>query len=255
MNIKKENYLTIEPESGVHGNYIKLPPFHLDSRSAQYNEEGSLMINHLIKQIFSQDSKGNFMVSYYSPTRQMFVYLATSPLETSTAIPKLEIESGVIKLRLRSILTNDLSLSIPEDDASDSADKVGRRTKERKIGYIIEKVARWRNLYNGIQDSKGNTIKMTLEEAAKKVDISKKSLDDYLLQLRFGRKYGFNFEEHKNDKVGLLRAYVKKFKKLQTKSGIDQNELTRLLNEKGTPLCKSNNCCIPPPGAIRDTNL
>jgi hypothetical protein len=100
---------------------------------------------------------------------------------------------------------------------------------------------------------------MTLEEAAKQVDISKKSLDDYLLQLRFGRKFGFNFEEHKNDKVGLLRAYVKKFKKLQSKLGTEAGnaELRGLLNEKGTPLCKTNKCCVPPPGIIqtRDFNL
>ena len=27
---------------------------------------------------------------------------------------------------------------------------------------------------------------------------------------RLGRKYGFNFNEHYNDKVGVLRAFVKK---------------------------------------------
>jgi hypothetical protein len=54
----------------------------------------------------------------------------------------------------------------------------------------------------------------SLEEAANKVGISKKSLDDYLLQIRFGRKYGFNFNEHKNDKVGVLRDYVRKNKKV-----------------------------------------
>ena len=29
---------------------------------------------------------------------------------------------------------------------------------------------------------------------------------------RFGKKFGFNFNEHKNDKVGVLRAFVKKNK-------------------------------------------
>lgn len=53
-------------------------------------------------------------------------------------------------------------------------------------------------------------IRLTLDEAAKRVTISKKSLDDYLLQIRHGRKYGFNFNEHKNEKVGTLRAFVKK---------------------------------------------
>jgi hypothetical protein len=37
-------------------------------------------------------------------------------------------------------------------------------------------------------------------------------LDDYLLQLRYGKKYGFDFNEHKEAKIGVLRAFVKKKK-------------------------------------------
>jgi len=48
--------------------------------------------------------------------------------------------------------------------------------------------------------------------------VSKKSLDDYLLQLRFGKKFGFDFQKHKDDKVGVLRSYVKTEKNKQ-KSG------------------------------------
>lgn len=55
-------------------------------------------------------------------------------------------------------------------------------------------------------------LKYSLEDAAKKVGISKKSLDDYLLQLRYGKKYGFDFNEHKEAKIGILRAFVKKCK-------------------------------------------
>ena len=40
--------------------------------------------------------------------------------------------------------------------------------------------------------------------------MSKKSLDDYLLQIRKGAKLGFNFQKHRKDKVGTLRSYVKK---------------------------------------------
>lgn len=56
-----------------------------------------------------------------------------------------------------------------------------RRTKERKISYVIERVSMWRKLYNGIQNAEGKIERFTLEDAAKKVQISKKSLDDYLL--------------------------------------------------------------------------
>lgn len=66
----------------------------------------------------------------------------------------------------------------------------------------------------------GNLIRYSLEDAAAKVGVSKKSLDDYLLQLRFGKKYGFDFQKHRNDKVGVLRCYVKEQKsKNQKPSG------------------------------------
>ena len=65
----------------------------------------------------------------------------------------------------------------------------------------------------------GNLVRYSLEDAATKVNVSKKSLDDYLLQLRFGKKYNFDFQKHKNDKVGTLRAFVKKMKAEDKKKG------------------------------------
>jgi hypothetical protein len=93
-----------------------------------------------------------------------------------------------------------------------SSSKANRRTKERKISFVIEKVSMWRKLYNGIQDEGGKIVRYSLDDAAKKVNISKKSLDDYLLQLRYGKKYGFDFNSNKDAKIGLLRAFVKKKK-------------------------------------------
>ena len=87
-------------------------------------------------------------------------------------------------------------------------DLTDSKKRERKIGYIIEKVYAWRKLYNGYRDDKDKFIKYPLEEAAKEINVSKKSLDDYLLQIRLGRKYGFNFDENKNEKIGKLRNFV-----------------------------------------------
>ena len=74
----------------------------------------------------------------------------------------------------------------------------------------------WKTLYNGIYSTDENgkkiKIKYNLEQAAAKAGISKKSLDDYLIQLRIGKFFNFNFTEHKNDKVGILRSFVKKHK-------------------------------------------
>ena len=88
-----------------------------------------------------------------------------------------------------------------------STSKGSRRTKERKIGEVIQKVQKWRQLYYQNCES--------LEEAAKKVGISKKSLDDYFLQLKKGKANGFNFNEHKSDKIGILRNWNKHHKVAQ----------------------------------------
>jgi hypothetical protein len=56
---------------------------------------------------------------------------------------------------------------------------------------------------------------MSLEDAANKVGVSKKSLDDYLSQIRLGRYNGFDFNKNKDQKVGKLRLFNKEIKKVQ----------------------------------------
>jgi hypothetical protein len=63
-------------------------------------------------------------------------------------------------------------------------DQQKRRTKERTITDIIEKVSTWRKLYNGVMVPINGQMQLqrwSLEDAAQKVQVSKKSLDDYLL--------------------------------------------------------------------------
>ena len=54
---------------------------------------------------------------------------------------------------------------------------------------------------------------MSLEDSAMKVGVSKKSLDDYLSQIRLGRINGFDFNKNKDEKVGKLRAFNKEVHK------------------------------------------
>ena len=51
--------------------------------------------------------------------------------------------------------------------------------------------------------------KLSLIEAARRVGVSKKSLDDYYYQLRLGEFYNFNFKDNLSQKIGILRAYVR----------------------------------------------
>lgn len=93
---------------------------------------------------------------------------------------------------------------------SESSVKGAKRIKERSIQTVLYKVAMWRSLYLGYLDSQGIYKQQNLEEAARTVDISKKTLDDYLLQIRLGKKYGFDFQGSINQKIGALRSFVKK---------------------------------------------
>ena len=71
-------------------------------------------------------------------------------------------------------------------------------TRERQIKFIIERVSIWRKLYTGVtlksdKDGSMKTFRYSLIDSARLVGISKKSLDDYLLQIRFGKILGFDF--------------------------------------------------------------
>ena len=84
-----------------------------------------------------------------------------------------------------------------------------KRVKERTIKEVIRKVCVWRRLYNGILRPDGTLIRYTLENAARKTQMSKKSLDDYLHQIRLGTKYKFDFKNRQDEKFGILRNFIR----------------------------------------------
>lgn len=76
----------------------------------------------------------------------------------------------------------DQNLSKKEKPAADEYCLTeNKRTKERQIRYVVERVSLWRKLYNGVDLGNGETVRYSLEDSARLVGISKKSLDDYLL--------------------------------------------------------------------------
>jgi len=169
------------------------------------------------------------VISYFSYSTDMYVYCGNDPIAQGSVIPAEDVSNGddgkQVTIRVRQVLNNSMANLEPigEGEAVKLEGSVNfaeggnnskqKRTKERKIGEILDKVLQWRRLYTGVNDpATGQTIKMSLEDAAQRVGISKKSLDDYLLQIRFGKKYGFNFNDHFNERVGVLRTFVKKHK-------------------------------------------
>ena len=133
------------------------------------------------------------------------------PVPPTVSIPHSDISDGKLILRGKvdsNVMMEDAGERITKKEKTNEKKK-RHRTKERRIGQIIDQVGVWRHYYNGFTDYHGKVVKLSLDEAALKVGIPKKSLDDYYLQLRLGKTYGFNFNEHKDDNVGVLRAFIK----------------------------------------------
>lgn len=178
----------------------------------------SEILDKLPKEIYIK----NKVISVYDKEFDSFIYCGIYPTK-SNILFKVDISLPLIQIKLRNIFnkTGLLRTELLEEGENENIDErqtnmfineKSKRAKERKIGDIIKKVYMWRKLYFGYINENGIEIKLSLEEAAEKIGISKKSLDDYLIQLRIGKMFGFNFNEHKNDKVGILRAFVKKNK-------------------------------------------
>ncbi len=199
-----------------------------------YRNKEYILTQELLKKLNDFISINNFQIFFYNTNIRSYILIGVYPNKIiqekiymkDSIINSKNKDMITIKLKFRQIINKDNALKMEyqiidedkkeEEKSENSYPELGlktRRAKERKIGSVVKKVYMWRRLYTGFEDDQGRTIKLTLEEAAKKVGISKKSLDDYLIQLRNGRSLGFNFNEHQNDKIGVLRSFVKKNKK------------------------------------------
>ena len=91
--------------------------------------------------------------------------------------------------------------------------KQGRtRAAERTIVEVVKKVCIWRKLSSGMAQEDGSLVRYTFKDAAKKVEMSKKSLDDYLAHIKFGIAHGFDFKKRDHEKFGQLRSFNRQIK-------------------------------------------
>jgi len=205
---------------------------------AHFRPNGDLDLTKLIQTLKLMDYPVDMnMIFYYSHATEMYIYCGKEPLHPNTIIPTHEITTHdgkrEVTLRIRQIehsITPKIDPTLEmetaalidvntepdhDQDSSSTTNEKGKRKrhKERKIGEVLDLVLKWRKLYSGIRDPRtGQIVKLSLDEAAKRVGVAKKSLDDYLLQIRSAKKFGFNFQEHYNERVGVLRTFVKKCK-------------------------------------------
>ena len=179
---------------------------------------------------------GGSMINIYLNEASDYVFYGPEPIDHNICINSSELGKGnLIKIKIINYLdkkmlnVNNKTDEMKELDENDEESELNEsnkgngsentvqnffeseaRRRERRIGYIIEKVHAWRKLYNGFYNENGEHTRYSLDTAAELLGISKKSLDDYLLQIRLGRKFGFDFNKYRNERVGNLREFVKK---------------------------------------------
>ena len=209
-----------------------------------YNKERDkfqFLLNEVIDLIYSYANDNtifmneNYCISYsmsdseatnQDPTTRTYYFIGNFPLNENI---KYNIDvplDGVIYLKLRKKISKIKSLryEIYEDENEEEIDeaeeknekseksekaektKECKRSKEKRIGYIVKKVFEWKGLRRLSEQ------KMSLQDAAANVGLSKKTLDEYFNQIKEGKKYGFDFNKYKRDKVNVLRGFVKKKK-------------------------------------------
>ena len=76
------------------------------------------------------------------------------------------------------------------------------------INEIISIVCKWRTLCYPEKVRRGEKV-ITKEEAARTVNIKKKSLDDYLMFIRLGITMGFDFKTNGEKTFNFLRKFIK----------------------------------------------
>ena len=101
---------------------------------------------------------------------------------------------------------------INKENESEKKNEEKRNKKDRKIKYIVKKVFEWRKRINGFYDENGKFVKDSLKEAADKVGLSKKSLDEYLTRIKTAREFEYDFNKNKDLSSSDLLKFVRENK-------------------------------------------
>ena len=172
----------------------------------QMTNDGKIFMKNIINKLkYLGYPTVGALFSIYIKTAEDYVYIGSDPIDPNLYIDESLVDFENLKIKIVSYLEDKLVKKTEKqliDKKEINKNQKDKRTKERKIEFIVEKVNAWRRLYNGFYNENGEYTRYSLDQAAKMVGISKKSLDDYLLQLRLGRKYGFNFNQNNKSFIG-----------------------------------------------------
>lgn len=160
----------------------------------------------------SRASKTDFFghqILYRVTDSPLYVFAGIFPFENETVyVPVLDISYPIfIKCRIAGKFTRDPQV---QDPIQETHKAKARRGNERIIGDVIDALLLWKHLYTvGQETPQGEFMKRTREDAARLLNIPKKTLDDYSAQVKLANSFGFDFQLNCREKFGVLRKFNK----------------------------------------------
>jgi len=137
----------------------------------------------------------NNQILFFSEEENAYIFagIYTEAEHSKFTIPIKK--KAILKLKCRAVANKDL---LPSSGSKETK-KSSRRGNERRIGEVVSLVHSWKEIQK--RENK------TLEDAAKDLKMSKKTLDDYLKQIQEGLDYGFDFNFYRDSFMGMLRHF------------------------------------------------
>ena len=145
-------------------------------------------------------------------------------------LSSLSSDNNIIKLKLENNIDSRLI-----DDFPFCQKKLKKKSKRKSlIKDIITQLYVQRMLHKGYYDEFGEKKSHILTEASDMIDRKKKTMDDYMTQIRIAYiNNNFNFNDNKNKEINYLRDFVKKNnnkKNNEIKNDIKDNKESDILN-------------------------
>lgn len=207
INVKLEIfYKTVNQLGERIGPDIPQVPEFITHLPVELSKDGDVILVHIITQLSTLGYRlDEAEIWFYSNDYKDYVHCGRDPLPRIMVAKGSDLENNCLKIKARIEIPN--IKEVEESKSDETSSNV--RVKERELAVIIKKVKKWRDLYRGYPGKGGKRINYSLEDAASFVNLPKKTLDDYLQQLKLGKKYGFDFNENQHERVGVLREFIK----------------------------------------------
>ena len=140
---------------------------------------------------------------WYDPVPEHIV------IPVNDAMPSREGQNDCVTLYIRKLEENQDTTS-EESSPTRATARKPKRAPERTIKEVKVKVEQWKAECKQLKEQ-NPMMKRVAEKAAETVGIPKKSLDDYMHQLKMGQLHNFEFFKNEDTKIGVLRQFNKRF--------------------------------------------